>query len=35
MYVPFSGRIQKLVTDLNVYYINLDGVWKVAGIAFE
>lgn len=35
MYVPFSGRIQKLVTDLNVYYINLNGEWKVAGIAFE
>ena len=35
MYVPFSGRIQQLITDVNVFYIKLDGVWKVAGIAFE
>jgi len=35
MYVPFSGRIELLVTDLNVYYIKLDGQWKVSGIAFE
>ena len=35
MYVPFSGRIELLVTDLNVYYIKLDGEWKVSGIAFE
>lgn len=35
MYVPFSGRIQKVVTDLKVYYVKIDGAWKVASIAFE
>lgn len=35
MYVPFSGRIQQLITDVNVYYVKLDGEWKVAGIVFE
>ena len=35
MYVPFSGRIQQLITDLNVFYIKLDGEWKVSGIVFE
>lgn len=35
MYVPFSGRIQKVVTDLKVHYVKMDGEWKVAGIVFE
>jgi len=35
MYVPFSGRIEQLITDLKVFYIKLDEEWKVAGIVFE
>ena len=35
MYVPYSGNIEQLITDLKVFYIKLDGVWKVVGIVFE
>ena len=35
IYVPFSNRIEMLVTDMNVFYVKVDGEWKVSGIAFE
>ncbi len=35
MYVPFSKKTEMLVTDLNVYFVCMDGYWKIAGIAFE
>ena len=35
MYVPFSGKIEKLVTEKKVYFVKTDGEWKVSGMAFE
>ena len=35
IYVPFSERIEQLITDLKVFYIKLNEEWKVAGIVFE
>ena len=35
MYVPFSKKTEMLVTDLDVYFVNQNGFWKIAGIAFE
>lgn len=35
MYVPFSGKTEMLVTDLHIYFVKIDGEWKVSGIAFK
>lgn len=35
MYVPFSGKTEMLVTDLHIYFVQIDGEWKVSGIAFK
>lgn len=35
MYVPYSQKTQTLVTDLHIYFVRLDGEWKVSGIAFK
>lgn len=35
MYVPYSGKTEMLVTDLDVYFVKIDGSWKVSGIAFK
>lgn len=35
MYVPFRKENVILTTDLNVYYVFMNGKWKIAGIAFE
>ena len=35
MYVPFSGKIEKLVTEKTMYYVKVGGAWKISGIAFE
>lgn len=35
MYVPYRKETVTLTTDLNVYYVNMSGKWKIAGIAFE
>ncbi|MDE6662022.1 MAG: hypothetical protein K2K46_01640 [Lachnospiraceae bacterium] len=34
MYVDFSKNTEVVVTDLHVYFVKIDGAWKVAGIAF-
>lgn len=35
MYVPYRKENVTLTTDLNVYYVFMNGKWKIAGIAFE
>lgn len=35
MYVPFSEKTEMLVTDLHIYFVKIDGEWKVSGIAFK
>ncbi len=35
MYVPFSGKVEKLVTEKTMYYVKIGGEWKISGIAFE
>lgn len=35
MYVPYSKKTEMLVTDLHVYFVKIDGAWKVSGIAFQ
>ena len=34
MYVYFSKKTEIVVTDLHIYFVKIDGAWKVAGIAF-
>ena len=35
MYVPYSKKTEMLVTDLHIYFVKIDGAWKVSGIAFK
>lgn len=35
MYVPYSKKTEMLVTDLHIYFVRIDGAWKVSGIAFK
>lgn len=35
MYVPYSQKTEMVVTDLHIYFVKIDGEWKVSGIAFE
>lgn len=35
MYVPYSGKTEIVVTDIEVFFAKIEGKWKVAGIAFE
>lgn len=35
MYVPYSKKTEMLVTDLHIYFVKIDGTWKVSGIAFR
>ncbi len=35
MYVPFSGKTEVLITDINVYFVKQKDNWKITGIAFE
>lgn len=35
MYVLFSKKTEIVVTDLQVYFVKIDGAWKVSGIAFK
>lgn len=32
MYVPFSKKTEMIVTDLHIYFVRMDGGWKVSGI---
>ncbi|MDE7269776.1 MAG: hypothetical protein K2N81_04815 [Acetatifactor sp.] len=32
MYVPFSKKTEIVVTDLHIYFVRIDGEWKVSGI---
>lgn len=34
MFVPYSGKTRQVNTDITVYFVKLDGGWKVAGIPF-
>ena len=34
-YVPYSKKTEILVTDLNFYFVKMDGEWKVSGIEFK
>lgn len=35
MYVPFSKKTEIVVTDRPIYYVKIDGEWKVSGIEFR
>lgn len=35
MYVYFSKKTEIVVTDLHVYFVKIDGTWKVSNIAFK
>ena len=35
MYVPYSKKTQIVVTDRPIYFVKIDGAWKVSGIAFR
>ncbi len=35
MYVPYSKKTEMLATDLHIYFVKIDGAWKVSGIAFK
>ncbi|MBD5444292.1 MAG: hypothetical protein HDR29_01945 [Lachnospiraceae bacterium] len=34
IYIDFSKKTEIVVTDMHVYFVKIDGEWKVAGIAF-
>lgn len=34
-YVPFAKKTVIITTDLHVYFVRIDGEWKVSGIAFQ
>lgn len=35
MYVPFSGKTEIVITDRPIYFVKINGEWKVAGIEFR
>lgn len=35
MYVPYSKKTEMLVTDLPIYFVKINGEWKVSGIIFQ
>ena len=35
MYVPYSGKTEIVVTDRPIYYVKIDGKWKISGIEFR
>lgn len=34
-YIPYNRKSVVLTTDLHVYFVKMDGTWKVSGIAYE
>lgn len=35
MYVPYSKKTEIVVTDRPIYFVKIDGAWKISGIAFR
>ena len=35
MYVPYSKRTEIVITDRPIYFVKIDGEWKVSGISFR